>query len=180
MNHPKKFNFTPTSMQIRVAEDLFAAMAHEQTIRPIVEAYEHAILVQHQFHIAKKWIELGMEDQVILDRKRSYLMDDLDSAVWQAACFKARDASGLQVSHPENCPLLEAEHVRIDCENLLLQVMAKTPGLEHLARVNSVTMELRAKAVDLSLNLLAPFVKDANTILGRIMTEPVAADPIAA
>ena len=151
-------NFEPTEAQIRCAEAVFKAMAHESLVRPIVEAYERAILEKHQFRIARRWVERGSADCIILDRKRSYLLEDRDAQVFHAECFKARDAAGLKVERPENCPLLEAEHKRIEAEHALLKAIATTPGLDNFG--NGIwNPGLRAKAIDLSLKLLAPFVK---------------------
>jgi hypothetical protein len=167
-------SYTPTKSQVRAAENLFAAMAYEGTIRPIVEKYETEILARHQFRIAPRWAGTrsgsGAPDEVILDRKLSYLLSEEDFAVYFAECFAARDASGLKVSKPENCPLLEAQHLRVQAEVALFDAMAETPQLAHLKDANSARQDLRQEALDLTLKLLAPFCKDANGILTRIRT----------
>lgn len=158
--------FKPTEEQIRLAEAVFTAMAFELTVRPIVEAYETAILAKHQFRIAKEWVDHNMADRVILDRKDSFLLSAEDAKVFYAECFAARDAANLKVSNPEFCPLCVAEHLRIDAENALMKAMGSTPGLEAFAS-GFMTLELRSKAIDLTLRLLAPFCDDANSILQR-------------
>lgn len=158
--------FTPTDVQIRLAEAVFTTMAHEQTVRPIVEAYETAILAKHQFRMAKDWVDQGMDDRIILDRKDTFLLSQEDAKVFYAECYAARDAANLKVSNPEFCPLCVAEHLRIDAENALLTAMGTTPGLESLAS-GSMTLEMHAKAIDLTLKLLAPFSGKAESILQR-------------
>ena len=158
--------FTPSPEQIRLAEAVFTATALEQTIRPIVVAYETAILAKHQFKIDRLWVEKGAADKVILDRKDSFLLSKEDAQVYFAECHAARDAANLKVKHPENCPLLEAEHLRMDAENALLKAMSSQPGLESFAK-GYLTLEVRNKAIDLTLRLLAPFCGNAETILQR-------------
>jgi len=159
--------FTPTPEQIRLAEAVFTAMAYESLVRPIVEAYETAILAKHQFKVSRIWVEKGVRDRVILNRKDSFLLSFEDTQVFRAECFAARDAANLKVDHPEHCPLLVAENLRIQAENALLSALATSPGLESFANANW-TMELRAKAIDITLRLLAPFVGNAKQILGRV------------
>lgn len=158
--------FNPTEDQIRIAEAVFTAMAHESLVRPIVETYEHAILEMHQFKIARHWVEQGCEDRVILDRKDSFLLSSEDADVFYAECFAARDAANLKVSRPTDCPLLVAENLRIDAENALLKAIAVLPGLESLGTGN-LALDARKKALDLSLKLLAPFCGESNEILQR-------------
>ena len=157
--------FQPTQEQIRCAEVLVTAMAYEQEIRPVVEAYETQILAKHQFHIDKAWVEKGMPDRIILSRKDSILLSDTDSKVFYSECHEARDAAGLKVDKPENCPLLVANSLRIEAENALLKSMESSPNLESLSKAACLSLDVRAKAVDLTLKLLMPFCRDAEGIL---------------
>lgn len=167
---PLRGPFKPTPGQIKAAEHLFVAMAHEQLVRPVVEAYETAILAKHQFHIAAQWVREGDADRVILDRKLSYLLDDADAAVFYSECHQARDAAGLKVDNPEHCPLCVAENLRIQAENALLEAISEIPGLEAFSqRTHAFTLENRARALDLSMRLLAPFVAKGPDILRRIV-----------
>ena len=59
---------------------MFLAMAFEATIRPIVDGYHRRILADMQPRIARKWVEMGEKDEVILDPKHDYLMNDTDFA----------------------------------------------------------------------------------------------------
>lgn len=162
--------FNPTPEIIRVAEALMMAMAFEATIRPVVEQYEQKILEKHQWHIDKKWTEeFDMPDEIVLDRKKSYLMSSADSAVFYEECKVARDAAGLKTQHPDACPLLEAQHLRIQAENALLQLMGTLPGLERFATAGQRSLEIRQEAIELSLRFAAPFVGTASTILPRLL-----------
>lgn len=163
-------NFTPTKDQIAAAEAVFTAMAHESLIRPIVEGYELAILEKHQFRIARKWVEKGVTDHLVLERKDTFLLDDEDAKVYYAECFAARDAAKLVVDDPEHCPLLVAEHLRIRAENALLQTIATIPGLESFAS-GTMSLDMRKKVIDLSLGMLSPFCGNADDILSRIVAK---------
>lgn len=161
-------NLHPTPEQIRIAEALFTAMAFESLIRPTVEDYERNILAKHQFKIERRWVDLGMEDRVILERKEVFLLSKDDAQVFYNECYAARDAAGLKVDHPEACPLLTAENLRIDAENALLSDIARTPGLEGFS--NAVLfMDVRKQALELVLRALAPFCGNGDDILKRYL-----------
>ncbi|WP_176329004.1 hypothetical protein [Burkholderia vietnamiensis] len=157
--------FQPTKRQINAAETLFLAMAHEQTIQPIVHAYTTAILAKHQFHIDPQWVRDERPDRVILDAAHTYLLSESDAATYYRECNEARDAAGLKVENPEQCPLLVARSERTRAENELLLAIGETPGLEAMASGHVLTLEKRAEAIRLSLSLLAPFVRSATEIM---------------
>lgn len=158
--------FKPTEDQIRSAEAVFVAMIYESEIRPVVEAYEQAILDKHQFHPDPYWHELGLEPQPILDRKRTYLLSDKDGRTFHSECRKARDAAKLKVDDPEHCPLLVAENLRLQAENALLKSMGSISGLESLS-TSIMSLDQRRRAIDLCLKLLAPFCASGEQILER-------------
>ena len=158
--------FKPTSEQIMVAETLFVAMAFEAQIRPVVEGYQSALLQKFQFKIARKYVEKKLEDRIILKPKESYLLEDEDQTIYINACHEARDAANLKVDHPDKCPLLVAESLRMQAEERMIQVMGSMPGLENLAH-GKVYGAKRKEAIDLILKLMAMYVHDADTILSK-------------
>lgn len=169
--------FTPSEAQIRCAQALLVAKAHESLVRPIVEGYQHAILAKHQFKVAERWIENGAADAdcVVTDGNRSYLLSDEDFAVYNEACHLARDAEGLSVRKPDNCPLLEAENMRIQCENVLLQAWEGHPRFSGLSGTGVLGIEKRNHAIELTLGLLAPHLKEnAHDMLADLGIHPPA------
>lgn len=169
MNAMTQQNFRPSADMIRVAEALMVAMAHEQLVRPVVEAYENAILAKHQFPVSEQ-DSAAAEKKTVLDRKDAFLLSDDDFLVYHAECLAARDAAKLKVSKPENCPLLEAETMRIEAENALIKQLGNIQGMETFKENNCVmTLELRASVIDIGLKLVAPFVDDATGVLQRYM-----------
>lgn len=165
-----KKGFTPSASLIRNAENLLLCMAMEQEVRPVVEAYETAILAKHQFKPAAKWRD-HLDAGVVLDRKSCFLLSDEDAKIFYAECFVARDKAGLKVSKPENCPLLEAENTRRLAEDAFIGELGKLPGLEGLSD-GCLTLEMRAKVIDSGLRMVAPFVGTSKEILQRVVAEP--------
>lgn len=171
MTELTKQGFRPSESLIRVGEALMVAMAFEQHVRPIVEAYEEAILAKHQFMSADRWRE-HMEPKPILKRKEAFLLGDEDHKVYIAECFAARDAAGLKVSRPENCPLLEAEYLRVNGENAFISELGEIEGLETFKRNNGIlTLDQRKMIIDIGLKLIAPFVGKSDDVLRRYMKD---------
>lgn len=166
-----KANFKPSPELIQSAENLFLAMAVEQEIRPKVEAYETEILARHRFKPAAQYRDY-VKDEAILSRKDSFLLGDDDAKVYFAECFAARDAAGLKVSKPQNCPLLEAECTRMEAQNAFIKALGAIKGLEAFAeKPHVLTIAQRDKVIDIGLRLVAPFVGNSKTILQRIMKD---------
>lgn len=160
-----------TKEMVAASETLFVAIAFEQIIRPVVEAYEDEILQRLQFRTDKCFAERGI-DRIVLNRKHTYLLSLQDQAVLFEETEKARTRANLKVSIPGNCPLLEAEHRRIMAEQAFLESIAEHPNLGNLK--NTMPLETRAHVIELSLRLLAPFVSDAAEILEGLMKAPEA------
>lgn len=161
--------FNPTPSLIRSAENLLVTMALADQVRPVVVAYETAILAKHQFTTAERWKE-HFPPRVVVDRKDIFLLDEADAQVFHADCFAARDAAGLKVERPDNCPLLEAETNQMQAENAFIAEIGTIPGLETFATKTYVlTLEQRAGVLKLGLGLLAPYVGSSESILQRIL-----------
>jgi hypothetical protein len=65
MNQPAtaaRTPFQPTAPMIQAAEDLFLAMAFEQSVRPIVEGYQRKILAERTWHVAPNMLDQGHVD----------------------------------------------------------------------------------------------------------------------
>jgi hypothetical protein len=72
--------------------------------------------------------------------------------------------AGLHVDNADQCPLLVAEHTVIKARRALVDAMVPTTGLTADKLLNS-GMENFNKYVDITLELLAQFVKSADEIL---------------
>ncbi len=163
-----QYPFGITNDMIAAGKSVFLAMAHEQLVRPIVEGYEARILEENNFQYGDEWREHGIAGKVT-ERKKTFLMDKDDFQAFIELTYQARDAHNLKVSGPDNCPLLEAEYLRMQAENKLLQQVAKLPGMESLGKA-FVTVEQRKQAIEAALGLLTPFVGDAEQILEEYVT----------
>jgi len=153
--------FTPdmiTQDMITAAENVFVAMAFAETIRPIVRKYQTRILKRHQYHISPEFTRYGEPDKIILNPEDSWLLADADFQVYHAECKKARDAAKLKVENDDFCPLLVAESLQRDAEHALVAAMEPLTGLSADQLLCSA-LDNYKKYLDLTLKLLAPFVK---------------------
>lgn len=151
----KKFH--PNKEQCAAARAVVMSMAHLETVRPIVETYEREILARHNFRIARKWVELGCEDEVILDPAHAFLLDEEDGKVFYAETCKARDASGLKAEDPEHCPKCVAEHLLIQAKKALIDTMEPLTGITY-QQLLCAGLSTLDECVDLSLKLLVPYI----------------------
>lgn len=170
--------FTPTDRQIRAAETVLAASAHEQAIRPMVEAYQRMILEQHQFKPSVTWDNCPGLPEIVLDPNEDHYLGPEDMAVYMAECHAARDALGLVVSSPDHCPLLEARSRRIDAENALLATMVDTPRLAPLAKARLLPGGKGKQAIATLLTAISPFCRsDVAKAVAFDLAKPGAPQP---
>jgi hypothetical protein len=151
---------------IEAAETLFAAMAFEQTVRPIVEGYQRKILAERTWHCAPEYIERVQrrtsEQPVktyINDIKLAWTMESSDYARYLKRCDEERIAAGLVVESESHCPLLFAEDMTRKAKYALCDAMASVTKIPADAAVVLKRTEYE-KLIDLSLRVLAPFVKN--------------------
>lgn len=159
--------FKPTEAMVNAAETLLLAMAHAETIRPIVLKYEAEILAEGQWHMDRKLyesIELRQlneprsgADRIILDPKESYMMSEDDFKEYDAKCRDARDNVGLLVDDDEQCPMLVADHLVMQAEHALIEIMTERTGATK-DQLLCAGMDKYKHYVDLTLRLLTPFV----------------------
>jgi hypothetical protein len=148
--------FAPTAIMVSAAQAVFLAMAHLQLVQPIVLAYKERILADGQWVVRPKFApRLGAE--VITSPDRAYLMSDDNFVTYDRLCKQARDAAKLHVSHPDHCPLLEAQSMLASVQNVLIDAMSDITQIK-AEKILSLGIEQRAKFIELALRLLAPFV----------------------
>jgi len=156
--------FKPTYEMIQAANTVLIAMAHTQTIKPIVNAYQQALIDKMGAPVSSEF-KNRQDMGIITNPKHSYLMDDTDFRWYDFECKKAAKAAGLKVSKPDNCPLLEAEEVERIAKNYLIEVMQpiiKMTKDDLLCNKNG--LENYAKVIDLTLRLLAPYCNKSEFI----------------
>ncbi|CAN7646992.1 hypothetical protein LJR129_005033 [Acidovorax sp. LjRoot129] len=163
-----KFPNGYTKTMVDAAEELFVAMALEETIRPVVVAYEQEILDRLQLRTDPRYAVHGI-DRVVLDRRQTYLLSAEDQATFLNETYLACQKAKLRVAAPENCPLLEAEFVRMKKENAFLEALAEHPDLGLFKDYRELSLEERSRAIELSLRLLAPFVSAVPDILDGVI-----------
>lgn len=157
--------FTPTPATINAAEQLILAMAHLDTIKPIVTAYKQAILNNRQWPIAEKMLELKQKrapgeapEHFVTDPAVDYMIEESLWPEYHALVFAARDAAGLSIEgKPEACPVSYAQMDLFAAQKALIESMqGKSPIT--LKEWLSTTPRLQKEAIDLTLKLLVPFV----------------------
>lgn len=158
--------FKPTPGMIAAAENLFLALAIEQTIRPVVEGYQRQILSDGQWHINAKYVgQRGTVDRIILDPKESWLMADGDFVTYEQRCRLARDAARLSVELDEHCPLLIVEDTVRLAKRAMIDAMEETTGIT-ADKLLCAGMAKYNQYVDLTMKLLATFVDKQQILTG--------------
>lgn len=152
----QKPKFTPSPTQINAALLVFMAMTHLSIVKPIVSTYKDAILAEGQWRIASHRERLG--DRVVTEHKDSYLLSDEDFATYDALCHRMREKAKLVVEDPAHCPLLVAEDVLVQAEQLLVSEMESVTGLTWDKLING-GLHIKREYIELTLKLLAPFCK---------------------
>lgn len=158
--------FQPTKEMVEAATDVFVAKAFLGTIEPVVRGYQTAILAKGQWRVRPEY-QTGFRrrggamigEEVITDPKLSYLMSEEDFALYDAECKKARVEAKLHVEKEEQCPLCVAEHELIKAKQRLIGIMEPITKLSW-DRLLCGGVETTEQAVDLTLNLLGPYVPD--------------------
>lgn len=151
---------------IQAAENVFAAMAFEQTLRPIVEGYQRKILSERTWRCAPEYLERAIRRSLdepveshVTDIKLTWTMEKTDFARFIKRCDEERLAAGLFVENEAHCSLLVAEDTTRKAKYALFKAMA---SITKITADSAVTLKHadRDKLTDLSLRLLAPFVKN--------------------
>jgi hypothetical protein len=92
----KQAAFTPTAAMIKAAENVFVAIAFEQTVRPIVEGYQRKILAERTWRCAPEYIERAQRrasdepvEQNVSDIKLAWTRSPTSHALSSAATKNA-------------------------------------------------------------------------------------------
>lgn len=164
--------FTPSPELIRSCENAVAAKAHVETIRPIVEGYQRAILADGDYQMCNVWHESMTKGKIdpgnsrITEPERSYLLAAADAERYHKACNQAAKDAGLGVSKEGNCPLLEAKHLLVHAENELLEAFAS--DMDEKVFAEPMLLDHREKLLDIIFGLVIPHIGDAKQVLRRI------------
>jgi hypothetical protein len=161
---------TPSESMVRAAERVLAAMARFEVVAPIVDAYQREILERHQWRVAREWVEMGDDDVVVLNPDETYLLEESDAAIYFSECTQAAATARLGIELPESCPKLEARDALRTAQNIFLDEVSTVPGLESLGS-GTLPLGARDQALTLALEMVAPYMRDAKSILGELKAE---------
>jgi hypothetical protein len=151
-----------TQDMIKAAETLFLAMAYTQTIRPIVEGYQKRIIAEIKPEVCEKFSEFATI--TITEAKDTYLMNDNDFQVYLKRCAEEAHKAGFKIPNDDYCPLLIAESLERDAEHALIKAMLPITHItKDMVLCSENGLANYKKLIDLSLQLLAPFVKKTCT-----------------
>jgi hypothetical protein len=145
-------NIPITQDMKQAAKNVFMAMAFTQTIKPIVEGYQHKILNEMQF-------KDKYTGDIITNPFNDYLMSADDFNTYLRMCNYERIKAGLKVKSAEYCPLLVAEDLQRQAERVFVETMEP---ITHLTADKVLCskdgLANYKKLIDLSLRLLAPYI----------------------
>ena len=157
--NPARPPFKPTPEMIAAAENVFLAMAIEGTTRPIVEGYRKKVIAE------RVWLsdpatssDPGVPERVT-DPRYAWIMAPDDFAAYCKRCNEERIAAKLSAETDDHCPLRVAENMTRLAKTTLLDTMAGITNISGAAAAGMKTADYD-KLVDLTLRLLAPFVKN--------------------
>ena len=156
---PAELEAAITPEIVDAAAELIAAKAVVETVKPIVRGYQQAILEAHQWRIARKWVEKGCQDIVILDPDLAFELEEEDFQIYLAEVNEARKQAGLHVESEDHCPLLVAEYNENKAKWKLAELMKPIVGFglnDVLCRKDG--LERSKKYIDILLGLLMPYV----------------------
>lgn len=150
-------NFKPTDEMVHAAKAVFICMAAVETVRPVVEGYQKNILAFWKFQPAKEWRK-NESNEPILEPNRAYLLSENDFRLYMADIRDEQKKAGLKTDNPDNCPLLVAESGLRKAKAVLIDVMEPMTGFT-VDKMLCAGMEVYDKYIELTLRLLAPYVK---------------------
>ncbi len=145
----------PPAEIVSLADSVLTAMAMHQLKAEQVKAYSTEVLVSMQPRIARKWLDLGCEDKLILDPDESFLLSEEDAARFFELCEEKRVALNLTVHKAGNCPALEAENLFRAARDAFIDAL--TP-YTCITLQEALTGVLYNKLMDWGLRILAPHV----------------------
>lgn len=152
-----KSTFKPTESMKAAAMAVFKAMAYKEAIKAVVIGYKTKVLSERNWMAEPRFREFLGQD-VIDNPKFDYLMSRVDFASYYECCERERKAAGLPLVKEGGCPLSEAEVVLFEAKSLLITVMQDVT-LISLQKALEMPITFKDQLIELTLRLLAPFVK---------------------
>lgn len=151
--------FAPTPEMIAAAESVFLAMTIESATRPVVLSYQKRILAEREWHSDPAMSNAPGIPERITDPRYAWVMASDDFRLYRKRCNEERIAANLPAETDDHCPLLVAENTTRIAKKVLLDAMACITKIDG-ATAASMNAADYDHFVDLTLRLLAPFVKN--------------------
>lgn len=165
---------------LKVSDDLLksvklntVAQALEQTLRPDIEKIQRSLLKELQF--TSRWaqtrqINLNATDQIVLDPKYLHHLNDQDSEKYFKRLHQKYLSHGYTVKKPGNCPLLEAEWIVVQTENLIIDCAEYATGL---TRDQLINPEFRKQYLAVTIRMVFGLCQmESSQILEELRLDP--------
>ncbi|MFC5550167.1 hypothetical protein [Massilia aerilata] len=157
--NPARPSFKPTPEMITAAENVFLAMAIEGATRPIVETYQKKVLSEREWHSDPATREAPGIPERVTDPKYAWVMGAEEFALYRKRCNEERIAAKLSAETEDHCPLLVAENTTRLAKTALLDTMAGITKIDGATAAGMKPADYD-RLIDVTLRLLAPFVKN--------------------
>ena len=156
-------NFTKT--QIRAAELVFASMAYEQTVSPIILKLQREAFEEVKIHCKPEYVaRFNLPEFCTFEDMSMGTEEDLDK--YYLLMNKKHIEAGFIVELGY-CPLLMAQGTYRDARNLLIDEMKPITKMSFdMILQSSNSIENLKQITELTLRLLAPYCKNALKDLG--------------
>lgn len=142
----------PPAHLVSLADSVVVAMSIHQLAVEAVQAYSSEVLNGMQAKIDRKWVDLGLDDKLILNPKDAFLLSPGDAKVYYERCDIERQKRNMSIKEPGNCPALEAETLEREATKAFLEAMVPVTGITYDQAWTSGQI---AKLRDWGLNLLS-------------------------
>ena len=157
-----------------------AAQTLESLLRPTIINIQGELL--KEFHFRSRWadderVKLTENEKIVLDPAFLHHLTDEDSSKYFKRLHKEYIKNGFRVKEPGNCPLLRAEWLVTESENLIIDTAVYATGIH---REQLTSLKLRQRCIDIIIRLvlnlnvissdiiLAEFCQDPETISNSI------------
>lgn len=139
---------TPSKELFQAINDAFICEAWVKVVRPIVTDIQKKALAAGQYPSDKEHRLAGP----ILDPKQAYLMTDENFLKYMAVCNEGYQAAKLHQETPEHCPLLVAENLLVQADNVILKLARQLHQTGDAAKLDPTMLygDNRKKYLDLT------------------------------
>ena len=151
----------PSKDVVAATETVLLAQAWVDTVKPIVIGYQTEILASMKARTDKQ--HRAYDDFIVLNPEHTYMMSEVDFQTYITLTRIHQDKAGLITESRDFCPLLVAESLLSDAQNVLVDILEPITGLSaHLLICNG--MKSYKQYLEICLSWLARFVNSQKVL----------------